>query len=71
MAIMERSEVLTAEGASRWLARRGARFTPETLKWHARRGQIAYSRPGRRLFFTPADLEVFLSRRRVEVREAS
>ena len=68
--LTQESEYLTAEDASRYVEHCGARFSAEMLKWYARQGRLAYSRPGKRVLFRRADIDAFLARNRVEAREA-
>lgn len=66
--LLREVEYLMAEDASRYVEQRGARFSAEMLKWYARQGRLAYSRPGKRLLFKRSDLDAFLTRNRVEAR---
>jgi hypothetical protein len=67
--LLREPEYLTAEDASRYVEERGVRISAEMLKWYARHGRLAYSRPGKRLLFTRADLNALLDWNRVEARE--
>jgi excisionase family DNA binding protein len=55
------SETLNLEAAAAYTG-----LSPHTVRWYAKTGRIAYSKPGRRLLFRREDLDRFVRTGRVE-----